>query len=129
LAARRARGPLFGALLGVVVAAVSLSAAQLAAAIVGPSSSPVFAVGGASIDAAPRWLKSYAIRTFGTNDKTALLIGIATILVLIAIVLGIFALRRPVIGLAGLEESDGPEQTAAALARIIGIIGINGRIR
>ena len=97
-----ARGPLWGALLGLVVVAVSLAAAQIAAAIVGPNSSPVVAVGGASIDAAPRWLKSFAIRTFGTNDKTALLIGIATILALIAIVLGIFALRRPVVGLVGL---------------------------
>jgi DMSO/TMAO reductase YedYZ molybdopterin-dependent catalytic subunit len=85
-----------------VVAAVSLAVAQLASAIVGPGSSPIFAVGGASIDAAPRWLKSYAIRTFGTNDKAALLIGIASILALIAIAVGMIALRRPVVGLVGL---------------------------
>jgi DMSO/TMAO reductase YedYZ molybdopterin-dependent catalytic subunit len=97
-----ARGPLWGGVLGVAVTAVSLGAGQLVAAIVGPSFSPVYAVGGAAIDASPRWLKSFAIRTFGTNDKTALLIGIATILAIVAIALGIFALRRPVVGLVGL---------------------------
>ena len=37
-------------------------------------------MGGAAVDASPEWLKSFAIRTFGEQDKMALLIGIGVVL-------------------------------------------------
>ena len=63
-----------------LAAGVALGAAELLAAVFGPGSSPIVAVGGAAIDASPEWLKSFAIRTFGTNDKVALLVGIGVVL-------------------------------------------------
>jgi DMSO/TMAO reductase YedYZ molybdopterin-dependent catalytic subunit len=91
-----------GGLLGVLSGAVALGVAQLIAGLLGGESSPMIAVGSASIDAAPSWVKEFAIRTFGANDKRALLIGITVILIIIAIVLGIASIRRPRVGMIGL---------------------------
>jgi DMSO/TMAO reductase YedYZ molybdopterin-dependent catalytic subunit len=54
------------------------------------------------IDAAPPWVKDFAIRTFGSNDKLALLIGIGTLLAVFAIVIGVLVLRHRWVGYAGL---------------------------
>jgi len=91
-----------GGFLGLLSGAVALGVAQLVAGLLGGESSPMIAVGGATIDAAPAWVKEFAIRTFGTNDKRALLIGIAVILAIVAIVLGIASIRRPRVGMIGL---------------------------
>jgi DMSO/TMAO reductase YedYZ molybdopterin-dependent catalytic subunit len=74
----------------------------LVAGVTGGRSSPIVAVGGAAIDATPAWLKDFAIRTFGTNDKRALLVGIGAILAIAAIVLGTASMRRPRVGAIGL---------------------------
>lgn len=103
---REPRRVLVGAALGLLAGGVAIGAAQLVAGIIGGlpggRSSPVVAVGGAVIDAAPRWLKDLAIRTFGTHDKLALLIGIGVLLGVAAIVLGIASVRRPRVGEVGL---------------------------
>ena len=91
-----------GAFLGLLSAAVALGIAQLVAGLVGGTSSPVIAVGSAAIDLAPPWLKSFAIETFGSHDKAALLIGIATVVALVAVVLGVISVRRPRVGVSGL---------------------------
>jgi DMSO/TMAO reductase YedYZ molybdopterin-dependent catalytic subunit len=91
-----------GGVVGLLTAGVALGVAQLAAAFVGELASPVIAVGEASIDVAPSWLREFAIRTFGTNDKLALLIGIGVLLTLFAISMGVLALRRRWVGYAGL---------------------------
>jgi DMSO/TMAO reductase YedYZ molybdopterin-dependent catalytic subunit len=101
---------------GLVCGAVSIAAAQLVAAIVEPAASPLVAVGGAAIDASPEWLKSFAIRNFGSNDKQILLGGIAVVLAAIAAVVGLAAVRRPVAGFAGLAIFTGVG-VAAALSR------------
>src|SRR5262245_12148073 len=93
---------LAGAVIGLVSGAAALAAAQLAAGLVGAGSSPIFAVGGVAVDASPEWLKSFAIRTFGSNDKAVLLGGIGVVLAIAAIVLGIVSLRRPRAGVVGL---------------------------
>jgi DMSO/TMAO reductase YedYZ molybdopterin-dependent catalytic subunit len=54
------------------------------------------------IDATPEWLKSFAIRTFGVNDKRALIVGMIVVILILAAVLGIASIRRPWIGLTGL---------------------------
>src|SRR6266508_702107 len=108
--------PALGALIGLLAGAVALGAAELIAAVFGPGSSPIVAVGGAAIDASPEWLKSFAIRTFGANDKSALLIGIGMVLALFAVVAGVASVRRPRLGIGALVVL-GAIGAAAAVTR------------
>ena len=105
-----------GALLGVASGAVALGVAHLVAAVDSRASSPVVAVGSAAIDLAPEWLKSFAIRTFGEQDKLVLLVGIGVVVAVLAVVLGVASVRRPRIGLAGLTVL-GAAGAVAALSR------------
>jgi DMSO/TMAO reductase YedYZ molybdopterin-dependent catalytic subunit len=105
-----------GALLGVASGAVALGVAHLVAALDSRGSSPIVAVGSAAIDLAPEWLKSFAIRTFGVQDKLVLLVGIGAVVAVLAVVLGVASLRRPRIGLAGLTLL-GAAGALAALSR------------
>jgi DMSO/TMAO reductase YedYZ molybdopterin-dependent catalytic subunit len=91
-----------GALAGVLAGAVAVGAAQFAAGLGVPQSSPVLAVGQAAIDLAPPQVKEFAISAFGANDKTALLGGILVLLALYAAAVGILAVRRFALGLCGL---------------------------
>jgi DMSO/TMAO reductase YedYZ molybdopterin-dependent catalytic subunit len=91
-----------GALSGLLAAGVALGVAELAAALAGGNASPVIAVGGTLIDAAPVWLKEFAISTFGTNDKPVLLGSVLGVLALLAALAGALAVRRPVVGLVGV---------------------------
>ncbi|RJK97154.1 molybdopterin-dependent oxidoreductase [Vallicoccus soli] len=105
-----------GALCGVLAAAVTLGVAELAAALVGRTASPVVVVGGAFVDRTPRWLKEYAIRRFGEDDKAVLVGGILVVLVLVAAALGAVAVRRLRVGYAGVALL-GAVGAAAALSR------------
>ncbi len=80
--------------MGLVAAAVALAVAELLAGLNRSWRSPVLDVGDRLIDAAPPFVKEFAIDTFGTNDKPALLIGIAILLGVYAAVVGVIALRR-----------------------------------
>jgi DMSO/TMAO reductase YedYZ molybdopterin-dependent catalytic subunit len=92
-----------GALLGLASAAAALGVAHLVSGVVGRAeTSPVVAVGSATIDLAPRWLKDFAIETFGTADKAVLLIGIGVVLAVLAVVIGAASVRRPEVGFATL---------------------------
>ena len=93
---------LAGAAAGVLTAAVAMGVGQLAAGLTVAQSSPVLSVGQAAIDLTPLPVKDFAISTFGANDKTALLVGILVILAAFAAVIGILAVRRLALGLAGL---------------------------
>jgi DMSO/TMAO reductase YedYZ molybdopterin-dependent catalytic subunit len=93
---------LAGAVAGVLAAAVAMGSAQFASGLGVPQSSPVLAVGQAAIDLAPPQVKDFAISTFGTNDKRALLGGILVILALYAALVGMVAVRRLAFGLGGL---------------------------
>jgi DMSO/TMAO reductase YedYZ molybdopterin-dependent catalytic subunit len=96
------RHRLAGATLGLLSGAVALGTAHLTAGITGGGSSPIVAVGNTAIDATPAWLKSFAITTFGTDDKLALLVGIGLVLTVVATALGIASIRRPRVGAIGL---------------------------
>ncbi len=98
---RRPRA-LIGALVGVLAAAVAMGAAQFAAGLGVPQSSPVIAVGQAAIDLTPPAVKDFAISAFGADDKTVLLGGILVILALYAAVVGVLAVRRLAFGMWGL---------------------------
>ena len=93
---------LAGAVVGVLTAAVAMGVGQLAAGLTVAQSSPVLAVGQAAIDLTPLPVKDFAISAFGSDDKNALLIGILVILAAFAAVIGILAVRRLALGLAGL---------------------------
>ncbi len=93
---------LAGAAAGVLTAAVAMGVGQLVAGLTVAQASPVLAVGQAAIDLTPLPVKDFAISTFGANDKNALLVGILVILAAFAAVIGILAVRRLALGLAGL---------------------------
>jgi len=65
----------------------------------GGTPSPVFAVGGAFVDRTPPWLKDFAIATFGTKDKLALIVGMALFLTAVCAVIGIVGARRRTAGM------------------------------
>jgi DMSO/TMAO reductase YedYZ molybdopterin-dependent catalytic subunit len=99
----RARGRRrWGALAGLVAAAVALGVAELAAGVVGPASSPVVAVGDAVIPLTPEPVKDFAIRTFGENDKVALVVGTLVVVALYAVLIGVLALRSRRLGTLGV---------------------------
>jgi len=83
------------ALSGLLSAGTALAVAELGAAFVRPEASPLPAVGGAVIDRTPPAVKDWAIREFGTDDKLVLGSGILVVVALIAIGVGLLALRLP----------------------------------
>ena len=90
---------------GVAAAVLGAGLGELTAAVVAPSASPFAVIGGGMIDIAPPWGKDLAISLFGTNDKAALLVGIAILLLAVAAAAGVLERRRPPWGrmiLAGL---------------------------
>src|SRR3954469_5932202 len=96
------RSRLEGALAGVLAGGVALAVGELVAGIGQSRRSPVIAVGDLVIDVVPRPVKDAAIDAFGTNDKTALLIGIYAILAIVAALLGMRAVRRFATGAIGI---------------------------
>ena len=100
-AGRGVRG-LLAALAGLLAAMLALGVAELVAAAVGPASSPVVAVGDAAITLTPEPVKTFAIRTFGENDKTALVVGTLVVIALYALLLGLVALSNRLLGVAGI---------------------------
>ena len=75
---------------------------QLVSGLGARQGSPAAAVGEAAIDLAPPPVKDFAISAFGSNDKTALVIGILVLLAVFAAVIGVAAMRRLSYGYAGL---------------------------
>ena len=100
--ARRGQRRVLGALAGLLAAAVALGVAELVAAFVGPASSPVVAVGDTVITFVPEPVKAFAIRTFGENDKIALVVGTLAVVALYAVVIGLVSLRSRRVGVAGI---------------------------
>ncbi|NDA77787.1 MAG: hypothetical protein EBY07_08310 [Actinobacteria bacterium] len=114
--------------------AVAVTAGMLVAAIANRPS-PIDVVGGSFIDRTPRWLKELAIDWFGTNDKTALRVGMILVLAVVSLVLGSSSRRRSwplVIGIAAfavvgaLSAAERPGSSAVSVvAPLVGaIIGI-----
>ena len=122
------------AVAGLVSGAVAVTAGMLVAAIANRPS-PIDAVGGSFIDRTPRWLKELAIDWFGTNDKTALRVGMILVLAVVSLVLGSSSRRTAwplVIGIAAfavvgaLSAAERPGSSAVSIvAPLVGaIIGI-----
>ena len=87
---------------GLITAFVAIGVAQSVAGFTGPQFAPLVAVGGAAIDNAPPPVKNFAISAFGSNDKRVLVAGILVVLAVFAALIGVAALHRLALGLAGL---------------------------
>ncbi len=107
------RNRVLEAISGLVVVAVALGVGQIAVGFVGETASPVFAIGQAAIDGSPEWLRSFAIRNFGANDKRVLVAGILVVLAIGSMLIGIVASRRPWVGYLGLVVLGGIGAIAA----------------
>jgi DMSO/TMAO reductase YedYZ molybdopterin-dependent catalytic subunit len=101
---------------GVAATASGAAVAQFLAWALNPAASPVVAVGGWIIDRVPTALKEWAVATFGTADKTVLLLGVVVGLLALGGLAGVLAVRRPAAGTA-LVVAIGVLGTAAALTR------------
>ncbi|MDN5892559.1 MAG: oxidoreductase, partial [Nocardioides sp.] len=104
------------AVAGLLATLCGMAAGHLVASLMRPDSSPVLAVGGTVIDLTPTPLKEFAIRQFGTNDKTILVGSVLAVTLLLAMVAGILARRRFAVG-AGLLLALVVLAGAAALTR------------
>ncbi|MBS1838974.1 MAG: hypothetical protein JST64_14870, partial [Actinobacteria bacterium] len=82
-----------GCLVGLASAAVGLAVGELVAAVASVRS-PLVAVGDRVVDVVPTQVRSWAISTFGTDDKTVLMAGVLVLLAIAAALLGIVAVRR-----------------------------------
>jgi len=92
----------WGAVCGLLTAAVAMGIAQLIAGLSIPAASPVVAVGEAAIGSTPLWLKDWAVSTFGQDDKNVLVGGVIVIVFVYAMLIGVLATRRLWLGYAGL---------------------------
>lgn len=134
------------AVAGAVSALAALAASELAAGALGPVPSLVESVGAVVIDVVPPGLKNWAIDTFGTGDKPALVVGIALTISLIGAWVGVAArrgFRVAVIGFGVLSAVGVAAAIAAgepvigaivggAIAGAVGLVALNwlfGRLR
>ena len=56
--------------------------------------SPILAVGAAFVDLTPAWLKEWAVASFGTGDKAVLFAGMAIVLAVLFVAIGLVARTR-----------------------------------
>lgn len=134
------RGPLptrptpprsWGAVAGLVAGGAAVAVGSLVASLTG-GVSPIDAVGTSFIDRTPMWLKDLATDWFGTRSKTALRVGIAVVLAVLAAALGVAGLRHRraaavgfiVVGLVGLLTIlERPSPSAGSIAApVVGVI-------
>ncbi|WP_279580317.1 hypothetical protein [Fodinicola feengrottensis] len=87
---------------GLLSAAVALGVGQLVAVLTGPATAPVSAVDQGVVVLTPEWAKEFAIRTFGENDKLALMIGTLLLVALVAMAIGMASGFRRELGIIGI---------------------------
>ncbi|KAA0093152.1 molybdopterin-binding protein [Mycolicibacterium sp. P1-18] len=125
------------AVTGLIAVVAALGVGHLVAGLLlMPAASPFFAVGNAAVDRTPAPVKDFAIRNFGTNDKPALLIGMAVVLVLVGLLVGLASRRSVVPGLVAIvvigvvgalavgEQSTGPLGLLAPAAALVAGVGV-----
>src|SRR6201996_4073067 len=98
----RRRATTYGAITGLLTAAVAMGVGQLVSGLTVRQGAPWAVVGEAAINLAPPPVKNFAISAFGSNDKTVLVAGILVVLAIFAAVIGVLALRRLAYGYLGL---------------------------
>lgn len=125
------------ALTGLLAVIAALAAGHLVSGLVLiPAVSPFLAVGNATIDRTPAPVKDFAIENFGTNDKLALLVGMAVVLAIVGLLIGLISRRSIVPGLAAIvvlgvvgvlavrEQSTGQLGLLAPLASLVAGVGV-----
>lgn len=125
------------ALAGLIAVIAALGAGHLVSGLIlAPAASPFLAVGNATIDRTPAPVKDFAITYFGTNDKPALLVGMAVVLVVFGLLVGLISRRSVVPGLAAIgvlgivgalavrEQSAGRLGLLAPLASLVAGVGV-----
>jgi DMSO/TMAO reductase YedYZ molybdopterin-dependent catalytic subunit len=121
-------------LLGIGTATV-LAALVSALGVAEAQPAPVPAVADAFIDRTPGWLKEFAITTFGTNDKLALLVGLVGVLAVVYALIGLLTRRRTtsgliafavmaVLGTAAVLSRPGAGAADAAPTLVGGLVGL-----
>ena len=86
-------------LVGILAAVSGLAVGELAAGLVGPDSSPFFAVAATVVDLTPGPVKETAIGLLGPFNKLTLLMGLALVLGVCAALVGQSAERAPTLAL------------------------------
>ena len=121
-----------GALGGIVAALGGLAVAELVAALRSSLQSPVLDVGDRVVDGVPNTIKELAIDWFGTNDKLALLVGIAALLAVYAAAVGVMSVGRQwgsaiagvaLFGLTGAYASQSTRRDAPWFAILPSLVG------
>ncbi|MHB1171781.1 MAG: molybdopterin-dependent oxidoreductase [Lacisediminihabitans sp.] len=102
------------AVAGLVAVFAGMGAAELTAAILSPTGSPLLVVGSLVIDLVPGWVKDVVISLFGTADKAVLLIALGILVAILAAAAGILEKWRPPAG--------------RILVVVIGAVGVLGAI-
>ncbi|MGA7203176.1 MAG: molybdopterin-dependent oxidoreductase [Specibacter sp.] len=97
---QRVRGHLKGAVAGVIAAGVLFAVAEILSTFFKSVSSPLTSVGSTFIDFTPAWMKNFAIATFGTNDKTVLLLSMMVAAVFLSALAGVVARKKLLAGAA-----------------------------
>jgi DMSO/TMAO reductase YedYZ molybdopterin-dependent catalytic subunit len=118
-----------GAGVGVIATGAGLAVAEVIVGIIRNTSSPVIAVGQKVIDLVPPSLKNWAIETFGTNDKTVLIVTTLAILLVTGAVIGTIAIGgrlfaalvgAAMIGVIGIAAvATRPDPTTGKMAPIV----------
>lgn len=90
-----------GVAIGLATAVAGLGAAELVSGFDRRFASPITQVGNRVVDAAPPWLKTFAIETFGTKDKPILVGTVMVLLLAVAAVLGVLSRRHLPLATAG----------------------------
>ena len=75
-------------LLGLIAVGAGLALAQLLASLKSGLNAPVVSIGNRVIDHVPASIKEFAIRTFGVDDKRALVITIYFVVLILSILIG-----------------------------------------
>lgn len=75
-------------LLGLIAVGAGLALAQLLASLKNNLNAPVVSIGNRVIDHVPASIKEFAIRTFGVDDKRALVITIYFVVLVLAVLIG-----------------------------------------
>jgi len=91
------------ALSGAIAALAALAMGELGAAFISGAPSPVASVGSALIDLAPPGSKEIVVGLFGTNDKPALLILVAAVVLLAGAGIGLLGRRGTVLAALGIS--------------------------
>ena len=121
---------------GVAGVAVALGFTELFAGLFDTVPSAISAIGTYVIDVSPKWLKTFAISTFGTADKAVLAISIFVVVLLLGWFLGRASSKKPwpilagflaagIVGIAAQMTQPGVAAAAAVTSTVIAMgIGI-----